>query len=175
MHSITYRTNVLRQSKTILPEHLLYSDNIYVVKPFTQVNKLMCENIIVYNYRVGMLNQSVNRSSLVKHIEDSEIISLNLVRYFADSIDENIPAYNFILTNISSTCVNHVAALLKMPVCLESMEMLQKFDSDVKNISTIIYDKMMRLDRRASFILKYLRMTNYSLYWPLAFLHKYVS
>ena len=53
MHSLLYRTDKLRQSNTILPEHTFYVDNIFAYKPLPFMKKLYYLNVDLYRYYIG--------------------------------------------------------------------------------------------------------------------------
>ena len=53
MHSLIYRTDKLRASGTILPEHTFYVDNIFSYKPLPYMKKLYYLDIDLYRYFIG--------------------------------------------------------------------------------------------------------------------------
>lgn len=60
MHSLMYKTEVLRESKTVLPEHTFYVDNIYAYRPLPYTKKLFYLDVDLYHYFIGRDDQSVN-------------------------------------------------------------------------------------------------------------------
>ena len=66
MHSMLYRTDKLRESGVVLPEHTFYVDNIFAYKPLPYTKKLYYMNIDLYRYYIGREDQSVNRENIVK-------------------------------------------------------------------------------------------------------------
>lgn len=164
MHSITYKTEILRRATLNLPEHMLYTDNIYISKPFMYVSNIFCENYIVYCYRIGVFGQSVNQNSLIKHIDESKNISILLTKFYEEIKYSNIKSLDYIEMNVAATCVNCVVGILAMPLSNEALLMLKNFDNEVKGISQKIYNRMVALDRKASFALKIIRLTNYISY-----------
>ena len=59
MHSMLYRTDKLRESGVVLPEHTFYVDNIFAYKPLPYTKKLYYMNIDLYRYYIGREDQSV--------------------------------------------------------------------------------------------------------------------
>lgn len=69
MHSLTFRTDIVRKSGVNLPEHTFYVDNIFAYQPLPFVKKLIYLDIDLYQYFIGREDQSVNEKSMVKHID----------------------------------------------------------------------------------------------------------
>lgn len=70
MHSICYKTEIIRASGLRLPEHRLYTDTIYNVVPLQLVRTAFISHEPVYMYRVGQIGQSMSRESVEAHYRD---------------------------------------------------------------------------------------------------------
>ena len=69
MHSVMYRTEVLRQCGMVLPKHTFYVDNIFVYQPLPYVKTLYYMNLDFYRYFIGRADQSVNEQVMVKRVD----------------------------------------------------------------------------------------------------------
>lgn len=69
MHSLLYRTDLLRKSGTVLPEKTFYVDNIYAYKPLPYMQTMYYMDIDLYRYFIGRNDQSVNAQNIVKRYE----------------------------------------------------------------------------------------------------------
>ena len=69
MHSVMYRTKVLRESGLELPKHTFYVDNIYVFTPLPFVKKIYYLDVVFYKYYIGRDDQSVNESVMIKRLD----------------------------------------------------------------------------------------------------------
>lgn len=69
MHSIVYRTQVLRNSGLRLPEHTFYVDNIYAFQPFPFVKNILYLNEDLYRYYIGRNDQSVNEDVMISRMD----------------------------------------------------------------------------------------------------------
>lgn len=69
MHSLLYRTDKLRQSNTVLPEHTFYVDNIFAYKPLPFMKKLYYLNVDLYRYYIGREDQSVSAKNIVRRYD----------------------------------------------------------------------------------------------------------
>lgn len=68
MHSMVYRTQVLRDSKLVLPEHTFYVDNLVAYIPLPYVETIYYLDVDLYRYFIGRADQSVNRVNMIKRI-----------------------------------------------------------------------------------------------------------
>ncbi|MFA9457689.1 glycosyltransferase family 2 protein [Halalkalibacter sp. AB-rgal2] len=69
MHSIIYRTQLLKDSGLELPKHTFYVDNLYVYLPLAHVEKIYYLNVDFYRYFIGREDQSVNESVMIRRID----------------------------------------------------------------------------------------------------------
>ena len=69
MHSVIYRTAVLRASGIELPKHTFYVDNIFVYQPLPYVKTIYYMDLDLYRYFIGRADQSVNESVMVKRVD----------------------------------------------------------------------------------------------------------
>ena len=66
MHSVIYRTEVLRRCGMVLPKHTFYVDNIFIYQPLPYVKSMYYMDLDLYRYFIGRADQSVNESVMVK-------------------------------------------------------------------------------------------------------------
>lgn len=97
MHSVIYRTELLRECGLELPKHTFYVDNIFVFKPMIHVKKLMYVNADLYHYYIGRDGQSVNEQTMVKRIDQQLLINRTLIDFFSEHKDVNKQMYKFLL------------------------------------------------------------------------------
>lgn len=69
MHSVIYRTEVLKKCNLELPKHTFYVDNIFVYKPLPYVNTMYYINVDLYRYFIGREDQSVNEKVMIGRID----------------------------------------------------------------------------------------------------------
>ncbi len=69
MHSVIYRTRVLRDCGLKLPEHTFYVDNLFVYVPLPYVKTMYYLDVIFYRYFIGRADQSVNEANMIKRID----------------------------------------------------------------------------------------------------------
>lgn len=69
MHSVIYRTELLRDINLELPKHTFYVDNIFVYVPLPHVKSIYYINTNMYMYFIGREDQSVNEDVMMSRID----------------------------------------------------------------------------------------------------------
>lgn len=75
MHSVIYRTKVLRACGIELPKHTFYVDNIFVYDPLPSVNTMYYADVDLYRYYIGRDDQSVNEKVMMGRIDQQIKVS----------------------------------------------------------------------------------------------------
>lgn len=75
MHSLTYRTQLLRTCGLVLPKHTFYEDNLFVYRPLPEVEDLYYMDVDLYRYLIGRADQSVNESVMVARIDHQLLVN----------------------------------------------------------------------------------------------------
>ena len=69
MHSVMFRTDVIRKSGTVLPEHTFYVDNLFAFRPLPYCKKLFYCDVDLYRYFIGRSDQSITIENLTKRYD----------------------------------------------------------------------------------------------------------
>ena len=69
MHSLVYRTALLRECGLELPKHTFYVDNIFVYQPLPFVKTMYYMDLDLYRYYIGREDQSVNEAVMIRRID----------------------------------------------------------------------------------------------------------
>ena len=113
MHSVIYRTKMLKESNLRLPKHTFYVDNIYVFKPMVNVKKLMYINADLYHYFIGREGQSVNEQTMIKRIDQQIFINKVLIDFFSNNKDIPKQMYKFLFQYMDMMmCVSSVMCII---------------------------------------------------------------
>lgn len=83
MHSVIYRTELLKDMGLVLPEHCFYVDNIFVYVPLPHVKSVYYLDVDMYRYFIGREGQSVNEDVMYRRIGQQ----LRITRIMIDSVD----------------------------------------------------------------------------------------
>lgn len=111
MHSVIYRTNLLRECGLELPEHTFYVDNIFVFNPLPYVRTMYYLDVNFYRYYIGRADQSVNEQVMISRIDQQIKVNKLMVDYYVEEmprIHANVKVKRYmrnyldIITTISS-------------------------------------------------------------------------
>lgn len=84
MHSVIFRTRLLRESGLQLPEHTFYVDNLYVFEPLPYVKNLYYMDVNLYRYYIGRADQSVNEDVMISRIDQQLKVNRLMIDYLAE-------------------------------------------------------------------------------------------
>ena len=108
MHSVIFRTKILRDSGMELPSHTFYVDNLFVFEPMPFVRTIYYLNVNFYRYFIGRADQSVNESVMIGRIDQQIKVNRLMIDYFTSRSFPNrklrayMRSYLEIITIISS-------------------------------------------------------------------------
>lgn len=85
MHSVIYRTEVLRECGLNLPKHTFYVDNIYVFQPLPYVKKMYYLDVVLYKYYIGREDQSVNEQIMIKRLDQQYTVTKIMLDIYTNS------------------------------------------------------------------------------------------
>ena len=81
MHSVIFRTKLLRECGLRLPEHTFYVDNLYVYEPLPYVNTMYYLDVNFYRYFIGREDQSVNEEVMISRIDQQLKVNRLMIDY----------------------------------------------------------------------------------------------
>jgi glycosyltransferase involved in cell wall biosynthesis len=92
MHSLVYRTGLLRECGLSLPEHTYYVDNVYAYVPLARVRRLYYLDVDLYRYHIGRADQSVNEAVMCGRIDQYLRINRLMVSHLGEVLaDPRVP------------------------------------------------------------------------------------
>lgn len=81
MHSVIFRTKLLRDCGLKLPEHTFYVDNLFVFEPLPYVKTMYYLDVNFYRYYIGRSDQSVNEQVMIGRIDQQIKVNKIMVDY----------------------------------------------------------------------------------------------
>ncbi len=115
MHSVIYRTDVLRKSGIVLPKHTFYVDNIFVYEPLPYVETLYYINCDFYRYFIGREDQSVNEKVMISRVEQQLRVTNIMIKRYTYSE----------LTIISKKLTAYMTNYLAMMIAISSVFLIK--------------------------------------------------
>lgn len=79
MHSVIYRTQLLRDCGLDLPKHTFYVDELYVYVPLKNVERMYYLDVDFYHYFIGREDQSVQEQVMIRRIDQALLVNRMLI------------------------------------------------------------------------------------------------
>lgn len=131
MHSVIYRTQVLRDCGLDLPLHTFYVDNLFVYVPMTRVKTLYYVDRVFYHYFIGREDQSVQEAVMIRRINQQ--LKVNWLMFQQVDLDqvENQRLRRYLL-NYLEIVTTVSCVLLYRSGTPEHLEMERRFWQDME-------------------------------------------
>ena len=97
MHSVVYRTELLRECKLVLPKHTFYVDNIFVFEPLPFVKDMYYIDVNFYRYFIGRDDQSVNETIMIQRVDQQIRVNKIMVDLFDFEAVKNKKCRNYMI------------------------------------------------------------------------------
>lgn len=140
MHSLTFRTEVIKQMRSIIDENCFYVDMEYCVFPLLYVNNFAYQSYPVYQYLLGSQSQSMNKQNLIMRRGQHLKVTKRLVKFYAtysEKVDAHIRAV--MALRIKYAIYQQYKIYLSMPA-KEALEEIKEFDVWLKRNTSDLYE-----------------------------------
>lgn len=88
MHSVIFKTQLLKDSGLHLPEHTFYVDNLYVFEPLLHVEYMYYLDVNFYRYYIGRADQSVNEEIMISRLDQQIKVNKLMIDYYVENKPE---------------------------------------------------------------------------------------
>ncbi len=85
MHSVIFRTKLLKECGLQLPERTFYVDNLYVFEPLPYVKNMYYLDVNFYRYYIGREDQSVNEEVMISRIDQQIKVNKLMMDYLVEN------------------------------------------------------------------------------------------
>lgn len=89
IHSMTYKTNILKSIPIKLPERIYYTDLLFCMLPIDCIKTFIIYEIYLYHYRIGREGQSTEAISIAKNFSHTCVLLTTMIKYM-DSKENTI-------------------------------------------------------------------------------------
>lgn len=143
MHSVIYKTEILRDSHLVLPKHTFYVDNIFVYQPLPYVKTMYYMDVDLYRYYIGRADQSVNEQNMIKRIDQQISVTKTMIDlYDIEEIMEHNQKLGRYLLHYISMMVAICFIFLMIDETEESLEKIKEIKLYLKSKMPSLYDKI---------------------------------
>jgi glycosyltransferase involved in cell wall biosynthesis len=113
MHSIVYRTGLLREVGLRLPEHTFYVDNIFAYMPLPSVRRMYYLDVDLYRYYIGRAGQSVAEQVMIGRLDQQLRVNRMMMEHVARTVPPEHPAYRYMTHYLEIVCAVSSTLLLR--------------------------------------------------------------
>ncbi len=139
MHSVIYRTKVLRSSGLCLPKHTFYVDNLFVYIPLPYVKTMYYMDVDLYRYYIGRADQSVNEQVMIGRIDQQIYVNNLMINAYSLPGDvKNRRLSKYMMKYLAMICLV-TSVMLVISGTEENYEKRRKLWSDFKDRDPKMY------------------------------------
>ena len=153
MHSVIYKTSILKEIGLKLPEHTFYVDNIFVYFPLPHIQTMYYLNVPFYRYFIGRSDQSVNERVMISRVEQQVFVTKTMIDLFDPFTIENKKLRNYLIHSLDMM-MTISTIFLKLANTKESKAKIKDLWDYLKKVNPRLFKKMKlaRLTRLPRFI-----------------------
>ena len=140
MHSITYRTLMLREGGVKIDEHSFYVDMEYNMFPVPYIETVCLSDLAVYKYRLGLDGQSVSVAGMKAHAGQHERVIMRCLDFLTEVSDGISPQKKGYIEKLCAemTAMQHLV-FLRYPVRDKKKAEAMRFDRMLKERCPGVY------------------------------------
>lgn len=136
MHSIIYRTQLLRDSGMVLPEKVSYEDCVYAFVPLEYVEKMYYDNVNLYMYFIGRDDQSVNEKMMIKKRSNYSIVTKIMIDSYCKMDINSKPKKKYLIH------------FLDMMMCLSTLVLVMSGTDEDYEQKDILWNELKKKDKK---------------------------
>lgn len=149
MHSLIYKTSILRKSKLELPEHTFYVDNIVAYQPLPFVNTILYLDLDLYHYFIGREDQSVNERVMMGRVDQQ----IKVTKIIVSCLDLNEVKTKY------PKLYNYLLRMASMMVTISSIYLLMKGDDESYAKRKELWEYVRTVDKHLYKRLRYTKLS----------------
>ena len=165
MHSVTYKTDLLKKNQIRIGENCFYTDIEYIVFPIVHVNDVNFLNFSVYQYRIGLEGQSVSIEGFRKHYKDHLKVIERILEFYTEQKNKGLSKEKdtFLFRIIQGLISTQYRIFLFMENTKQTKQELIDFDNEIKEKNRMLYESS------GGKKISILRKTKFKLFGPFNF------
>ena len=143
MHSVIYRTELLRTCGLELPKHTFYVDNLFVYQPLPFVKTIYYLDVDLYRYFIGRADQSVNEKVMVGRVDQQvRVTKLMIDAHDLRQVKAAQPKLARYMTNYLSMMMTISSLFLYIADTPEALGKKTELWEYLRTVNLALYHKM---------------------------------
>ena len=141
MHSVIYKTQMLRDCGLELPKHTFYVDNIFVFNPLPHVKHMYYLNVDFYRYFIGRDDQSVNEKVMIGRLDQQMRVNRIMAESYSKLEVANTYLNKYMFNYLS--IITTVSSILAIKSGTEEhLAMKKQLWADLKKLDRKLFRKL---------------------------------
>ncbi|MBR5578354.1 MAG: glycosyltransferase [Lachnospiraceae bacterium] len=146
MHSVIFRTGLLKECGLRLPEHTFYVDNLFVFEPLPYVKKMYYMDVNFYRYYIGREGQSVNEQIMIGRIDQQLKVNRMMLEYLIEHKAQ---------LAVNSKCKHYMMNYLDIITTVSSILLIRAGTEEALKKKADLWEYIKKKDRRIFLKLRY--------------------
>ena len=143
IHSLIYRTALLREHNLTMPKHTFYEDNLYIYKPLPWTQRVYYLDEPLYGYFIGRADQSIAEQNILKRLDQVSAIAEQMITCYTLAELKALPK------SLCGYMINNCAGMLATTSALqfiaeteESLAMNRHMWQTIRTFDEALYQKL---------------------------------
>ena len=143
IHSLAYRTQLLRDMPLVLPKHTFYEDNIYIYKPLPYTQRIYYLDEPLYGYRIGREDQSIAEKNILRRLDQVSTVAEQMITCYTLAQLQALPKslYGYMVNNCAGMLAT-TSALQFIAETEESLAMNRHMWQTIRTFDEALYQKL---------------------------------
>ena len=143
IHSLIYRTAVLREHGLVLPAHTFYEDNIYIYKPLPWTKRVYYLDEPLYGYFIGRADQSIAEANILRRLDQVSRIAEEMITSYTLAELKTLPKslYGYMVNNCAGMLAT-TSALQFIDESENSLAMNRHMWQTIRAFDEALYQKL---------------------------------
>lgn len=143
IHSLIYRTALLREHGLTLPRHTFYEDNLYIYKPLPWTKTVYYLDEPLYGYFIGRADQSIAEKNILKRLDQVSTIAEQMITCYTLAQLKALPKSlcNYMINNCAGMLAT-TSALQFIAETEESLAMNRHMWQTIRDFDETLYTKL---------------------------------
>jgi len=143
MHSVIYRTQLLRDCGVELPKHTFYVDNIFLYQPLPYVRNMYYLDVDLYRYFIGRADQSVNEKVMLGRVDQQLRVNYHMLKaHDLNAVSQKSKKLGGYMFNYLAIMVAISSIFLTMDGSPEALAKRTKLWEDIRAVDKKLYARM---------------------------------
>ena len=126
MHSVIYKTSILKACHLNLPKHTFYVDNLFVYYPLPFVKTMYYLSVPFYHYFIGRTDQSVNEKVMIRRVDQQIKVTKMMINYLDPFQIEN--------KNLRKYLIHYLDIMMTVSTILCKLAKTKKADKKIREL-----------------------------------------